>query len=93
MFVSGSCCHRLGLDRIDDHMINITPNGYLIKLSCILLLILQILLSLQICAVLYMSTASMSQSTDICFSCNGRSLIETKTDRSQDRSLWYTVFY
>ena len=26
----GSDCHRLGLDRIDDHMIIITPIGYLI---------------------------------------------------------------
>ena len=28
--LSGSYCHRLGLDRIDDHMIIITPIGYLI---------------------------------------------------------------
>ena len=30
VFLSGSDCHRLGLDRIDDHMIIITPTGYLI---------------------------------------------------------------
>ena len=39
MFLSGSDRRRPGLDRIDDHMIIITPVGYLIKLSCILLLI------------------------------------------------------
>ena len=30
VFLSGSDCHRLGLDRIDDHMIIFTPIGYLI---------------------------------------------------------------
>ena len=30
VFLSGSDCHKLGLDRIDDHMIIITPIGYLI---------------------------------------------------------------
>ena len=28
--LSGSSCHRLGLDRIDDHMIIVTPVGCLI---------------------------------------------------------------
>ena len=71
MFLSGSDCHRLGLDRIDDHMIIITPIGS--KLSCILLLICIISFP-DVCSVV--SSASMSQSTDISFTCNGRSLIK-----------------
>ena len=39
MFLSGSDCRRPGPDRINDHMIILTPIGYLVKLSCILLLI------------------------------------------------------
>ena len=73
MFLSGSDCHRLGLDRIDDHMIIITPVGYLSKLSCILLLICIIFFP-DVCSVV--SSASMSQSTDISFRCNGRSLMK-----------------
>ena len=65
MFLSGSDCHRLGLDRIDDHMIIITPVGYLIEVVCILLLICRFVPP-NVYSV--MSSASMSQSTDIYFS-------------------------
>ena len=58
--------------------------------SCILLLICTISFP-DVCSVV--SSASMSQSTDISFTCNGRSLTdkETKKNRSQNRTLWYTA--
>ena len=60
MFLFGNDCHRLGLDRIDYYHTNWIPD-----LSCLALFP-------DGCSVL--SSASMSQSTDMFFTCNGRSL-------------------
>ena len=62
VFLSGNDCHRRVLDRIDDHIIIVTPFGYLSwsKLSCILVLICKISLP-DVCDVV--SSVSMSSST------------------------------
>ena len=64
---------------------------YFPDVSCILLLIC-VMYFPDVCSVV--SSASMSQSTDISFTCNGRSLVKRlKTYRSQNRTLWYTIPY